>query len=71
MGSGAKSYMRTGFLIYKEMHKYFHHTVLYMMRSLVILIHLLPIPLNFLIYEKNFILFFISVHCDGGEYKLV
>jgi hypothetical protein len=23
MGSGAKSYMRKGFLIYEEMHKYF------------------------------------------------
>ncbi len=26
MGSGAKSYMRKGFLIYEEIHKYFHHT---------------------------------------------
>jgi hypothetical protein len=25
VGSGAKSYMRKGFLIYEEMHKYFHH----------------------------------------------
>ncbi len=25
MGSGAKSNMRKGFLIYEEMHKYFHH----------------------------------------------
>jgi hypothetical protein len=25
MGSGAKSYMRKGFLIYEEMHKYFLH----------------------------------------------
>ncbi len=24
MGSGAKSYMRNGFLIYEEMHEYFH-----------------------------------------------
>jgi hypothetical protein len=24
MGSGAKSYMRKGFLIYEEMQKYFH-----------------------------------------------
>ncbi len=72
MGSGAKSYMRKGFLIYKEMHKYFHHTVY---DEVVSHTHtymtLLPIPLNFLIYEKNFILFFISVHCDGGEYKLM
>ncbi len=26
IGSGPKSYMRKGFLIYEEMHKYFHHT---------------------------------------------
>jgi hypothetical protein len=26
MGSGAKSYMKNGFLIFEEMHKYFHHT---------------------------------------------
>jgi hypothetical protein len=25
MRSGAKSYMRKGFLIYEAMHKYFHH----------------------------------------------
>jgi hypothetical protein len=25
MGSGAKSYMRKGFVIYEEMDKYFHH----------------------------------------------
>jgi hypothetical protein len=25
MGLGAKSYMRKGFLIYEEMHNYFHH----------------------------------------------
>jgi hypothetical protein len=25
MGSGAKLYMRKGFLIYEEMHRYFHH----------------------------------------------
>jgi hypothetical protein len=34
MGSGAKSNMRKGFLIYEEMHKYFYHT--YVRRSLVI-----------------------------------
>jgi hypothetical protein len=33
MGSGEKSYMRKGFLIYEEMHKYLHS---YMRRSLVI-----------------------------------
>jgi hypothetical protein len=25
METGAKSYMRNGFLIYEEMHKYFYH----------------------------------------------
>jgi hypothetical protein len=25
MGSGAKSYMRKGFIIYEEMRTYFHH----------------------------------------------
>jgi hypothetical protein len=25
IGSGSKSYMRKGFLIYEEMHKYFYH----------------------------------------------
>jgi hypothetical protein len=34
MGSGAKSYMRKGFLIYEEMRKYF--TIQYMRRPLVI-----------------------------------
>ncbi len=36
MGSGAKSYMRKGFLMYEEMHKYFHHIQYSMRRSLVI-----------------------------------
>jgi hypothetical protein len=57
MGSGAKSYMRKGFLIYKEMHKYFHH----IRGGRLSYMTLHPIPLNFLIYEENFILFFISV----------
>jgi hypothetical protein len=57
MGSGAKSYMRKTFLIYEEMHKYFHHTVY---EEVVMTFH--PIPPNFLIYEENFIFFFISVH---------
>jgi hypothetical protein len=70
MGSGAKSYMWKGFLIYKEMHKYFYHTVYDEVVSHTYMT-LLPTLLNFLIYEKNFILFFISIHCDGGEYKLV
>jgi hypothetical protein len=59
MGSGAKSYMRKGFLIYEEM-----RNSPYMMRPLVILIYCMtlhPIPLNFLIYEENFLFFFVSV----------
>jgi hypothetical protein len=61
MGSGAKSYMRKGFLMYKEMRKFFP---IYCMRMpLVILSYMTlhPIPLNFLIYEENFLFFFISV----------
>jgi hypothetical protein len=54
MGSGAKSYMRIDFLIYEEMHKYFHHIL--GGRYLYMTLH--PIPLNFLIYEENFILIF-------------
>jgi hypothetical protein len=52
MGSGAKSFMRKGFLVYEEISKYFTiygEAVLH------------PIPPNFLIYEENFIFFFISV----------
>jgi hypothetical protein len=53
MGSGAKSYMSKGFLIYEEMHKY-----------LVIneeAVSHVPSLLNFLIYEGNFLFFFNSV----------
>jgi hypothetical protein len=56
MGSGAKSYMRKGFLIYKEMRKYFTiHKEAFSVYDFA------PIPLNFLIYEENFIKFFISI----------
>ncbi len=58
MGSGAKSYMRKGFLIYEEMYKYFpiyeeavSHTYM--------TLHL--IPQTFFIYEENCVFFFISV----------
>jgi hypothetical protein len=44
MGSGAK-----GFLIYEEMHKYFHH--IWGGRYSYMTLH--PIPLNFLIYALN------------------
>jgi hypothetical protein len=56
MGSGAKSYTRKDFLIYEEMHKYF---IIY--EEAVSLYAFNLIPLNFLIYEENFIFFFISV----------
>ncbi len=56
MGSGAKSYMRKGFLIYEEMNKYFHHTVhIWGGRKSYKTLH--PIPLNFLIIEETFIFF--------------
>jgi hypothetical protein len=54
MGSGAKSYMRKSFLIYEEMRKFFP-----IYEESYMTLH--PIPLNFLIYEGNFISFFISV----------
>jgi hypothetical protein len=50
MGSGAKSYMNKGFLIYEKMRQYLtlyeeavSHTTLH------------PVPSEFLIYEENFI----------------
>ncbi len=66
MGSGAKSYMRKGFLIYEEMRRFFpkyEETV----RHIWLCLH--PIPPNFLIYEENFILFFISVSGSEAEFK--
>jgi hypothetical protein len=47
MGSGAKSYIKKGFLIYEEMFKY-------------LTIHEEVIHSEFDIYEENFISFFIS-----------
>jgi hypothetical protein len=58
MGSGAKSYMRKGFLIYEEMRKIFTICKMAVSHSYKTL---RPIPLNFLKYEENFIFFFISV----------
>jgi hypothetical protein len=49
MGSGAKSYMRKGFLIYEEMHRYFQHK--WGGRYSYMTLH--PIPLNFVIFEEN------------------
>jgi hypothetical protein len=56
-GSAAKSYMRKGFLIYEEMRQYFR-----IYEEVVSHMTLHPIPLNFLIYEENFLFFFISAH---------
>ncbi len=61
MGSGAKSYMRKGFLIYEEMRKYF--TIYEEAVNHISLCT--PIPLNFLLDVKNFLFFFISVLCRG------
>ncbi len=58
MGSGAKSNMSKGFLIYEEMHKY-----LVINEEAVSHICLcIRSRLNFLIYEENFLFFFISAH---------
>jgi hypothetical protein len=52
MGAVAKSYMRKGFLIYEEMRKYLvKHEEDVCNGSL----------LDFLIYEENFVFFFISL----------
>jgi hypothetical protein len=63
MGSGEKSYIWKGFLIYEDMRKCTKKIFSpYMRRSLVIYsMTLHTISLNFLIYEKNVIFFFISV----------
>ncbi len=70
MGSVAKSYMRKGFLIYvcEEMRKYL---VIY--EGAVSHIWLYNCSrLNFLIYEENFLSFFISVGCpDWYEFGLI
>ncbi len=55
--------MRKGFLIYEEMRKFSP----YMRRPLVIYMTLHPIPLNFLIYEENVILF-LSVYLPRHLY---
>jgi hypothetical protein len=49
---------RTGFVTYEEMRKYL---TIFMRRTLVIYDICNRSLLNFLIYEENFILFFISV----------
>jgi hypothetical protein len=56
MGSGPKSFMRKGFLIYEEMCKYL--TIYEEAVSQIWLFN--RSLLNFLIYEKNFLFFFIS-----------
>ncbi len=58
MGSGAKSYMRKGFLIYEEMRKFFP---IYVLGGRWSYMTLYPIPLNFLRYEEYFLFFYISV----------
>ncbi len=60
MGSGAKSYMRKGFLIYEEMHKYFHHTVQYM-RGAIVIYDFAPIPSEFPYVRGKVYFLFLSV----------
>jgi hypothetical protein len=59
MGSGPKPYMRKGFLIYEEMRKFFLVYEDSGGRWSYMTFHLILSYL--LIYEENFILFFISV----------
>jgi hypothetical protein len=59
MGSGAKSYMRKGFLICEKMRKYF--TIYYSYMTL----H--PIPLNFLIHEENFLFCIRNTNSNNEE----
>jgi hypothetical protein len=54
--------MRKGFLIYEEMHKYFHH--IWGGRLSYMTLH--PIALNSLIYEENFLFFFYQCGRWGG-----
>jgi hypothetical protein len=58
MGSGAKSYMRMGFLIYEKMRKYFP---IYE-EAVTVIYDFAPDPSEFpdILYEKNF-LYFLSV----------
>jgi hypothetical protein len=66
MGAVAKSYMRKNFLIYEKMRKYlviYEGTVCHIglyIRSL----------LDFLIYEENFVFFFVSAHYRHSEFHL-
>ncbi len=66
MGAVAKSYMRKGFLIYEDMRKYlviYEEAVSHIWlcnRSL----------LDFLIYEENFVFFFISVEFGSACWQV-
>jgi hypothetical protein len=60
----AKSYVRKGFLIYEEIRKYL--TIYEEAVGRLCLCN--RSRLNFLIFEENFILFFISVHCTVQFY---
>jgi hypothetical protein len=57
MGSGTKSYMRKGFLIYEEMRKHLtlYNFIIHMRRPLVIYDY---------VTEDNFLFFFISASAD-------
>jgi hypothetical protein len=57
MGSGAKSYMRKGFLIYEEMHKYFSSY----MRSSLVIYDLAPDPSEFPSIRGKF--YFLCYQC--------
>ncbi len=65
--AAAKSNMRKGFLIYEKMLKYFP---IYEEAICHILLCNCSI-LNFLIYEENFILFFIGVHSFSTVHPII
>ncbi len=65
MGAVAKSYMRKGFLTYEEIRKYLNIYEEAVSHILLCYCSLL----NFLIYDENFIIFFISVVCKLNTIK--
>jgi hypothetical protein len=65
MGSGAKSFMRKGFLIYEEMRKYL--IIYILMRRPLFYLTLHPIPSDLLIYCTRKVLFsFLSVRATSA-----
>jgi hypothetical protein len=64
-------YMRKGFLIYKEMRKYMRRPHYFFTLREALSQYMTLQPLNFLIYEENFIFFFIMHKNIDGIYCLL